>query len=376
MVQIGFGTAASTGWKSTKTLRKPLGPMLFSSPTHRFEMVSSDSDQWERYVQNHPKGSIFHTRAMIRVFAASGGVEPWAWAASDESGSIVALLVSCHVKTLRDFSSLSSRAVHYAEPLCDPTPLGIAALKKLIHVHDEHMRGRALLCEIRPHCQPGVEREALIESGYEHRDYINYVVQLDKDVDQKWARVNKNLRQKIRGTLRKGVELRDDTSPEGVERLYRLLQSSYSRARVPMLGRDLFEAALKYLPASSVRIQTAFDGEQALASIISLVYKGLIYSWYGGTLRMPGLSPFACLVWEDIRWGCERGYGTYDFGGAGWPHEDYGPRKFKASFGGQEVRYGRYLLTYSKLRLRLAELAYGVSRRLGAWSNHATPGAN
>ena len=33
------------------------------------------------------------------------------------------------------------------------------------------------------------------------------------------------------------------------------------------------------------------------------------------------------------------------------------PRKFKAGFGGREVRYGRYLLTYSKLRLRLAELA-------------------
>ena len=181
------------------------------------------------------------------------------------------------------------------------------------------------------------------------------------------------MRQKIRSTLRKGVELRDDTSPEGVERLYQLLQSSYSRARVPLLGRDLFEAALQHLPPQSVRIRTAFDGEQALASIISLIYKDRLYSWYGGTLRRPGLSPFACLVWEDIRWGCEQGYGIYDFGGAGWPHEPYGPRKFKANFGGQEVRHGRYLLTYSKLRLRLAELAYGVSRRLGAWSSQPNP---
>ena len=350
--------------------------MLLSPQTYHFEMVSSDSEQWEHYVQTHPSGSIFHTRAMIGAFAASGGVEPWAWAARDETGSIVALLVSCHVKTLRDFSSLSSRAVHYAEPLCDPTPKGIAALQKLIHLHDEHMRGRALLCEIRPHCRPGVEHEALIKSGYEHRDYINYVVQLDQTTEGLWSQVNKTMRQKIRATLRKGIELRDDTSPEGVERLYRLLQSSYSRARVPLLGRDLFESALQFLPAQSVKIRTALDGDQALASIISLVYKDRLYSWYGGTQRMPGLSPFACLVWEDIRWGCEHGYGIYDFGGAGWPHEPYGPRKFKACFGGQEVRYGRYLLTYSKLRLRLAELAYGVSRRLGAWSSNATPDAS
>ena len=114
--------------------------MLLSTHKYCFEMVSSDSDQWECYVQTHPIGSIFHTRAMIRAFTASRGVEPWAWAARDQSGNIVALLVSCHVKTLRDFSSLSSRAVHYAEPLCDPTPKGIAALQKLIHLHDEHMR--------------------------------------------------------------------------------------------------------------------------------------------------------------------------------------------------------------------------------------------
>lgn len=130
----------------------------------------------------------------------------------------------------------------------------------------------------------------------------------------------------------------------------------------------MFQAVLDYLPTGSVRIRTAFDGEKPVASIISLLHAGRIHSWYGGTLRLAGLPPFACWVWDDICWGGQHGNSIYDFGGAGWPHEDYGPRKFKARFGGSEVRYGRYLSTYSKLRLRLAELAYGFSRRLGAWS--------
>lgn len=346
--------------------------MLMSVRKYDFEIVGSEHDAWDTYVQNHPSGSIFHTRAIIRAFAATGSVDPTALAALDESGRIVAMLVSCHVKTLRDFSSLSSRAVLYAEPMCDSTPQGMAALQRLLTRHDEQMRGRALLCEVRSICQPGCERDVLLQCGYDHRDYINYIVNLDAPIDALWQRVNKNLRQKIRATLRKGIELRDDNSPAGIERLYRLLQFSYGRARVPLLGREMFQAVLDCLPTGSVRIRTAFDGEKPVASIISLLHGGRIYSWYGGTLRLAGLSPFACLVWDDICWGEQHGYTTYDFGGAGWPHEDYGPRKFKASFGGAEVRYGRYLLTYSKLRLRLAELAYGFSRRLGAWSHSST----
>lgn len=342
--------------------------MLMSARKHRFEFVRPEHAQWDRYVAAHPNGSIFHTRSMIRAFGRVENIEPLAQAAVDESGNIVALLVSCHVKTLRDFASLSSRAVHYAEPLCDPTPLGVVALEKLIKRHDDRMRSRALLCEVRVIAEPGLEHDALLHCGYEHRDYINYIVELDASSDELWGRLNKNLRQKIRGTLRRDVELRDDNSSEGVERLYKLLQSSYGRARVPLLGRELFEATLEQLPAECVRIRTAFAGERPLASIISLLHGNRLFSWYGGTLRLAGLSPFACLVWDDIEWGCRNGYAIYDFGGAGWPHEDYGPRKFKASFGGKEIRYGRYLLTYSTLRLRLAELAYGVSRRLGAWS--------
>ena len=350
--------------------------MLMSARKYRFELVDSDHEQWDAYVQQHPSGSIFHTRAMIRAFASVGSVSPRAMAAIDESGSIVALLVSCHVKTLRDFSSLSSRAVHYAEPLCDATPKGVAALQNLLTQHDAQMRDQALLCEVRSICEPGHERDALLHCGYDHRDYINYIVEFDASTDKLFGRINKNMRQKIRSTLRKDIELRDDNSVAGVGRLYRLLQSSYGRARVPLLRREMFEATLEHLPPGSVRIRTAFDGDKPIAAIASLLYGGRVFSWYGGTLRLPALSPFACLVWDDIRWGRENGFKVYDFGGAGWPHEDYGPRKFKASFGSKEVRYGRYLLTYSKLRLRLAAFAYSVSRRLGAWSGSSIQEAN
>ncbi len=342
--------------------------MITTADDYHFKFVSSTHKEWDAYVRQHPKGSIFHTTAMIGVLAATRGVEPYAYAATDSDGKIVALLVSCHVKTLNQFAAVSSRVVQFAEPLCDPDPAGVAALTELIELNDKHLRSRALLCEVRSICEPGIERDALLRCGYQHHDYINYVVNLDKGLKLLWKSVHKRLRQKIRGTFRKGVTVRDDNTPEGIARLYKLLQASYGRAQVPLLDRELFDNTLEQLPAECVRVRTAFKDDQPVASIISLLFGDRIFSWYGGTLRLHGLSPFACIVWDDIVWGCENGYSIYDFGGAGWPHEDYGPRKFKAGFGGTEVHYGRYRLTYSKLRLGLAEVAYRLSRRLGAWS--------
>lgn len=334
----------------------------------RFEIVAPDHEHWDAYVSQHPHGTIFHTSAMIRVFSATCDLQPFAHAAIDAAGAIVAMVVSVHVKTLRGFSSLSSRAIQYAEPLCNDDADGVSALKQLVVMHDDYMCSKALFSEIRSIAEPGKEKQALVQCGYQHCDYVNYVVELDSDVERLWRNVDKRMRQKINSTLRKNIEIRDDTSPEGIDRLYDLLKYSYGRASVPLADRNLFEATLEHLPAGVVRIRTAFDSEKPVASIISLVYGGRVFSWYGGTLRLNGRSPFACIVWDDIVWGHNNGQSLFDFGGAGWPNEDYGPRRFKASFGGKEVRYGRYRATYSKLRLRIAEFAYGVSQKVGTWS--------
>lgn len=342
--------------------------MITAALNDSVRVAQPDHPDWDAYVGMHPKGSIFHTRAMIRVFAETEDIEPYALAAVNDDGNIIALLASFHIKTLKDFPSMSSRAVQYAEPLCDPTPEGIAALTGLVALHDECMRSRALLAEVRMICAPCIEDQALSLNGYERRDYINFVVDLKTDSDLLWKKVHRRMRQKIRSSHRKGVVVRDDNSSEGIDRFYSLLQSSYARARVPLSGRDLFDNTCRALPSGCVRLRTAFHKDKPVASVMTLAFGNRLYSWYGGTQRVHGISAFACIVWEDIVWGCQNGFTYYDFGGAGWPHEDYGPRRFKANFGGREVHYGRYVLTYSKLRLRIAEVAYGISRQIGTWS--------
>ena len=53
---------------------------------------------WNEYVNKHPKGSVFHTREMFRVFEDTPGYSPLWIGARNAGGEIVAIL--CAVKVL------------------------------------------------------------------------------------------------------------------------------------------------------------------------------------------------------------------------------------------------------------------------------------
>ena len=69
------------------------------------------------------------------------------------------------------------------------------------------------------------------------------------------------------------------------------------------------------------------------------------------------------LNWYVLEWGAKNGFKCFDFGGAGKPDQDYGPRRFKAKFNGTLVNYGRNTCVHHPLRLRFSEWGYEVYRR-------------
>ena len=103
---------------------------------------------------------------------------------------------------------------------------------------------------------------------------------------------------------------------------------------------------------------------------IALMYKGVIYAWYGcGSRKHSKLNPSEIGTWHEIEWGSKNGYRIFDFGGAG--RLDYhgeviekGIYEFKRQFGGQLVNFGRYKKIHSPKKLWLAEKGFGVWRRL------------
>ena len=96
---------------------------------------------------------------------------------------------------------------------------------------------------------------------------------------------------------------------------------------------------------------------------MDLLYKDVIYGWYGGVDReYSAYVPNEILMWNILQWGAENGYAVYDFGGAGKPDEEYGVRDFKAKFGGDLVCYGRNICVHNPLMLQLSTAGYSILR--------------
>ncbi len=319
---------------------------------------------WDDFVARHPRGSVFHTSAMIQVFAAAKGHVPVALAAVSETGQILSLLVAIRVQTLpRVFGSVSSRSVWYAEPLCGESPDSVESLKGLVTRHDRIMQQRTLFAEIRPLLPAGPECSALKHCGYQHLDYLNYVVDTTQPVETLWKRLSGSAQSNVRKCERRGFEVRHLNGPECVDILYGFLRMTYGRAEVPLADRSLFQAAYDILrPRNMIQFVVVYDGDKPVAADTMLTFAKHVFAWYGGSLRMTGLSPAAFFQWREIAWSCANGFQRYDFGGAGWPDVPYGVRDFKASFGGDLVCYGRYRKVYSNWKMALAERAYQFGR--------------
>jgi lipid II:glycine glycyltransferase (peptidoglycan interpeptide bridge formation enzyme) len=157
--------------------------------------------------------------------------------------------------------------------------------------------------------------------------------------------------------------LKEENTAEGIQKLYDYVEASYARSQVPVPDKSLFEATLAHLPRDWYRVVIAYWDGKPVASSIDLIYGGMVYGWYGGTLRLPGIAANACITWNSIEWAAAHGQRIYDFGGAGRPDEPYPPRDFKSKFGGELVQYGRYRKVYSRWKLALAERAYSRARR-------------
>jgi lipid II:glycine glycyltransferase (peptidoglycan interpeptide bridge formation enzyme) len=126
-----------------------------------------------------------------------------------------------------------------------------------------------------------------------------------------------------------------------------------------------YQAYETLVPRGMAKFMLAYVGNEPAAVSIDLLYKDVIYGWFGGMDRkFMAHVPNEMLMWNILKWGCNHGYRVYDFGGAGKPDEQYGVRDFKAKFGGDLVCFGRNTWESRPALLAVSKLAYSILKRI------------
>ncbi len=337
-----------------------------------------DEKIWRLYVDHHPQGSVFQTPEMFHVMSGAKGHHPTLWAAIKDGDAVQALFVPVQLTLYGGpLRPLTTRAVAYGAALCNPDPEGERALRTMLSAYARAAGRQALFTEMRNLSDLTSLQPVLQECGYQYEDHLDYLIDLSGSPDEVMARIGSRTRKHIRQGLRRGdVQVKQVVDRQEISICYDLLQKTYASAGVPLADQTLFESTFEVLqPRGMCRFSLAFVKGEPVATSVELLYKDVMYGWYGGLDRKyADYMPGEMLMWDILKWGSENGYRVYDFGGAGKPGETYRVRDFKAKFGGQLVCFGRNTCVHSPLLYALSTHGYDLYRRLRRdQSGHAAP---
>ncbi|MGZ4358962.1 MAG: lipid II:glycine glycyltransferase FemX [Gaiellaceae bacterium] len=314
--------------------------------------------RWAAFVEGCEAATPFHHPAWAGLLATSYGYRTRALMLEGESADVVAGLPVVEAR-----SPLGARR-WISLPFTDSCP----PLVPDASVEGELARRLADLAR-----EKGIEqievRGELISSGSEARSAgVVHTLALSADPEEVRAGFKKTqIRQPIGQAERAGVVIeRATVQGDLTETFYSLHLRTRRRLGVPVQPRrffsDLWDRIVE--PGLGFVLIARLDGVP-IAAAVFLAWNGTVIYKYSasdrGALRA---RPNHLLLWNAIRWGCENGYHSFDFGRT--DAENEGLREFKRGWGTEEkpLLYsflgGRPLRTSSG---RLQSAAGAVIRR-------------
>lgn len=331
------------------------------------EIINEAPDKlWDEFVHRKSEANIFHTKEMFWVFSQAKYFQPELWAAV-KNGRILCLFMPVYISLFSSpiLKRITTRAVSFGSVLVEDGTDGNMAISALISAYSRKAKKKAIFTEMRNLCDMGRLICLMKESGFYYENHLNFLVRLDNNPESVFRRIGARTRKNIKRIIKKGlVQIEEIREMDKIDECYNLLLATYKRAAVPLADISLFKAAYGILfPKGMLKITMArVDGQPAAVSF-DLLFKNIIYGWYGGVDRKyRSFLPNELLTWKLLEWGCLNNYKIYDFGGAGRPGQKYGVRDFKAKFGGEEVNYGRFKNIHSKILYYPSVVLYNLIR--------------
>ncbi len=321
-----------------------------------------DREIWERFVHDHPLGTIFQTPMMFEAFQESLNHRPFIFAAM-RGKRIIALLSGVVMRQYSGlFGVMTARAIVWGGPLVEGNDVGI--VQQLLQHYNAAMKKGAVYSQFRNLAVMEWASPELESQGFRHEDHLNIILDLGVSEEELWRGIHGKRKNEIRRAQREGTTfvVRDDD--EALEQAYDILKEVYRHARLPFPDISLFHAVRSRSRfGSGLKIFSAENRGRMIGVMLALVYKERIFDWYAGAYRSyHNKYPNDLIPWEVMRWGKAHGFRIFDFGGAGRQGIPYGVRDYKKKFGGKQENFGRFEKVHRPLIMRMARIGFRLWR--------------
>jgi CelD/BcsL family acetyltransferase involved in cellulose biosynthesis len=283
---------------------------------------------WLALIETSPTATVFHHPRWLELLRSQYGYELYACHVEGndgiEAGIPIALIESR--LTGRRLVSLPF------SDICPPViarEAGPAAASALAAALAEERRRTGL--DLTVHAAVPDAGEAFVQ----HR-FFQHLLPLDGDPAAVEARYSKSqIKRGIKKARREGLRAERRTDSETLDAFYALHLRTRRKLGAPTQPKRFIQRFTELFDAELGFVELVLDEDRPIAAAVFLAYNGTLTYKYGASdERALGKRPNNLLFSEAIRWACEAGFHTLDFGRTDIDNE--GLRAFKRSWGADE----------------------------------------
>jgi FemAB-related protein (PEP-CTERM system-associated) len=321
-------------------------------------LEEKDFSRWDQFVACQPHASIYHLSVWYHILSEAFG-KHWYVVTICQDGVIRAGMPLVHMRS-RLFGNclVSMPYFNYGGLLTEETSLAEPTLQRAVAL------GRGL----------GARHLELrhLQNYYPqllaHKEKVSMWLSLPNTAQE----LLKSFKSKLRSQVQKGEKnnLRVKIGrTELLEDFYTVFSRNMRSLGTPVYGRSIFRLILEAFP-DSARLVVVVNGNNCpVAGGFLLGYRDrLEIPWASSLREYNHLQSNMWLYWHCLRYACERGYKTFDFGRS---TEGGSTFKFKEQWGAQPIRHywhyhleGDRELSYIDPRRAKFRLASKLGRRL------------
>lgn len=287
---------------------------------------------WDRFVEGHPVGGLYHRSLWIPLMQSTYRYEPY-YLGLFRGGELMGGLPLFLVKSrFTGWRLVSLPQADWCCPLAcsdEDFDLLIRSATELVpRVGADYLEIRTL-----QRCAGCRFLHTAFTGG---KSFANHVVPLDPDPNVVWERLHKGVRRNIKRAVRDGLRYTSSVDLADVDRFYRLFVLTRRQHGLPPQPFRFFEHLAQLLAEAGIlfldRVQ---DGGRDAAAMLGAVYKRTAYALYEASdpSLLPG-RPNHLLIWEEVHRSCRAGLSAYDLGRTAFTND--GLLHFKRSWGAQE----------------------------------------
>ena len=304
---------------------KPLPPLIINP---------IEFPRWNESLRSLPGYSFFHTSSWTEALHRSYGYKPFYFTIS-EGGALSALLPCMDINSaLTGKRGVSLPFTDYCEPLVS----GAAQFQELFAAAIAFGKRQSWkYLEFRG-------GETFLKSEQPSEWHYGHTLDLTAGPRKIFAGLRDSNRRNIRKAEKESIDVTLHATPDALKAFCRLNAITRREHGLPPQPRRFFQCVYDHILAKDMGfiVLASFRGAPIAANVYFCFGDQILYKYGASDRAFQHLRASNLVMWEAIKWGCDRGYRSLCFGRTEPDNE--GLRQFKAGWGARErlIKYYRF----------------------------------